>query len=112
QWINKISLFLFKREIANNLFVELWEMANDTNSIVCVTFTMKDNLGIYEGQIHKILSYNDDPEIMLSYYVCYDYNMSVISNYLNVENASLLVRYSDIQKFEWELVPIYDEVAL
>lgn len=106
QWANRISLFLFKREMTNNLFVELWESANDNNCVVCVTFTMKDKLGIYEGQIDKVSSYNSNPEIMLSYYICYDCNRQLISDYSNVENAKLLVRYSDIQKFEFELISI------
>lgn len=105
QWANNLSLSLFKREMTNNLFVELWENANDNNSIVCVTLTMKNNLGIYEGQIYKVSSYNNNPEILLAYYICYDCNMQVISDYSNNENANLLVHYSDIQRFEFELIP-------
>ena len=104
KWANKISLFLFKREMTNNVFVELWERANDSDAIVCVTLTMKDNVGIYEGQIYKVSSYNKNPEILLSYYICYDKDMNVISDYSNMENASLLVHYSDIQRFEFELI--------
>lgn len=104
KWANKISLFVFKREMANNMFVELWERANDTDAVVCVTLTMKNNVGIYEGQIYKVSSYNINPQILLSYYVCYDKDMNVISDYSNTENANLLVHYSDIQKFEFELI--------
>ena len=104
KWANKISLFLFKREMTNNVFVELWERANDSDAIVCVTLTMKDNVGIYEGQIYKVSSYNKNPEILLTYYICYDKDMNVISDYSNMENASLLVHYSDIQRFEFELI--------
>ena len=100
-------IFLFKREMATNMFVELWERANDSDAIVCVTLTMKDNVGIYEGQIYKVSSYNTNPEILLSYYICYDKNMNVISDYSNTEYASLLVHYSDIQKFEFELISNY-----
>lgn len=107
EWANKFSLFLFKREMATNMFVELWERANDSDAIVCVTLTMKDNVGIYEGQIYKVSSYNTNPEILLSYYICYDKNMNVISDYSNTEYASLLVHYSDIQKFEFELISNY-----
>lgn len=104
QWANKVSLILFKREMTSDLFVELWEKANDNNAVICVTLTMKDNLGIYEGQIYKVSSYNNNPEILLTYYTCYDYNMHVISDYSEIDNASLLVRYSDIKRFEFELI--------
>lgn len=104
KWANKISLFLFKREMTNNMFVELWERANDSDAIVCVTLTMKDNVGIYEGQIYKVSSYNTNPEILLAYYICYDKDINVISDYSNTENAIVLVHYSDIQKFEFELI--------
>lgn len=104
KWANKISLFLFKREMTNNMFVELWERANDSDAIVCVTLTMKDNVGIYEGQIYKVSSYNTNPEILLAYYICYDKDLNVISDYSSTENSSLLVHYSDIQKFEFELI--------
>ena len=103
KWANKVFQFLFKREMVNNLFVELWEEANEKNAVVCVTLTMKDNLGIYEGQINKVSSHNNDQEILLAYYICYDYDMHVISDYSDIDNASLLVHYSDIQKFEFEL---------
>lgn len=106
EWANKISLFLFKREMANNMFVELWEKAKENDAIVCVSLAMKNNLGIYEGQIYKVSSYNKNPEILLSYYICYDCNMNVISDYSSIENTNLLVHYSDIQKFEFELVSI------
>ncbi len=106
QWANKISVSLFNREMNNNLFVELWEKANDNNSVVCVTLTMKDDIGIYEGQIYKVSSYNNNPKIMLLYYTLYDYNMNIISDYSNTQNTSLLVQYSDIQKFEFELISV------
>lgn len=104
KWANKISLFLFKREMTSNMFVELWERANDSDAIVCVTLTMIDNVGIYEGQIYKVSSYNTNPEILLSYYICYDKDMNVISDYSNTENTCLLVHYSDVLKFEFELI--------
>lgn len=104
EWANKISVLFFRREMSNNLFVELWENANDNNSVIIVTLTMKDNLGIYEGQIYKVISYNSNPEILLSYYICYDNNMRVISDYSNIDNVNLLVCYSDIQKFEFEFI--------
>lgn len=104
EWANKVSLFLFKREMTNNMFVELWERANDDDAIVCVTLTMKEDVGIYEGQIYKVSSYNVNPKILLSYYICYDHDMNVISDYSSTDNASLLVHYSDIQKFEFELI--------
>ena len=104
KWANNISLFLFKREMTNNLFVELWERAKKDDAIVCVTFTMKDNVGIYEGQIYKVSSYNKNPEILLSYYVCYDCNMNIVADYSSTDNTNLLVHYSDIQKFEFELI--------
>lgn len=104
KWANKVSLLLFKREMTSNMFVKLWERANDENAIVCVSLTMKDNVGIYEGQIYKVSSYNTNPEILLLYYICYDQNMNVISDYSCTDNACLLVRYSDIQKFEFELI--------
>jgi len=106
EWANKISVLFFRREMTNNIFVELWENANDNNSAIYVTLTMKDNLGIYEGQLYKVTSYNSNPEILLSYYSCYDDNMHVISNYSNIDNVNLLVCYSDIQKFEFEFIPI------
>ena len=37
RWANQLSLILFKREMTNNFFVELWERARDEDSIVCVT---------------------------------------------------------------------------
>lgn len=104
RWANQLSLLLFKREMTNNFFVELWEKARDEESIVCVTLTMKDNISIYEGQLYKVSSYNKNPEILLSYYTCYDNKMKVISDYSNTENVNLLVRYSDIQRFEFELI--------
>lgn len=110
KWANRISVVLFKREMANNLFVELWENANDANAVVCVILTMKEDIGVYEGQISKVSSYNCNPEILLSYYVCYDYNMNVISDYSSVENASILIHYSDIVKFEFELISIHDDM--
>lgn len=106
EWANKISLFLFKREFTNNIFVELWENSNNSDSVVCVTLTMKNNLGIYEGQIYKVFSYGINPEIILSYYVCYDYNKNIISDFSNSENASLLVHYSDIYSIEFEIKSI------
>ena len=105
KWANQVSLSFFKREMTNNMFVELWERASDENAVVCVTLTMKDNSGIYEGQIYKVSSYNKNPDILLSYYICYDNSMKIISDYSNTENVSLLVRYSDIQRFEFELIP-------
>lgn len=104
KWANQISLVLFKREMVNNMFVELWERAADQNAIVCVTLTMKDKVGIYEGQIYKISSYCSNPEILLSYYICYDAEGNVISDYSNTENVSLFVNYSDILRFETELI--------
>lgn len=104
KWVNQLSLIFFKREMTNNLFVELWERASDEDSIVCVTLTMKDNIGVYEGQLYKVSSYNKNPEILLSYYICYDNEMKVISDYSNTENVNLLVHYSDIQRFEFELI--------
>lgn len=103
KWANQVSLFLFKREMTNNIFVELWERARDKDAIVCVTLTMKDSIGIYEGQLYKVSSYNKNPEILLSYYTCYDNKMKIVSDYSNTENVNLLVRYSDIQRFEFEL---------
>ena len=105
-WANEVSLLLFKREMANNLFVELWEKANDNNAVICATLTMKDNLGIYEGQIYKVSSYNNNPEILLAYYICYDCNMNIISDYSSIDNANLVVRFSDIQRFEFELITV------
>ena len=90
--------------MTSNMFVELWERTCDKDVIVCVTLTMKDNFGIFEGQIYKVSSYNKNPEILLSYYICYDNNMKIISDYSNTENINLLVHYSDIQKFEFELI--------
>lgn len=107
-WANKLSLFLFKREFTNNMFVELWEISNNCSAVVCVTLTMKDNLGIYEGQIYKVFSYGSNQEILLSYYVCYDYNKHVISDYSSFENSYLLVHYSDIQAIEFEIIPTND----
>ncbi len=104
KWANQVSLFLFKREMTSNMFVELWERTCDKDVIVCVTLTMKDNFGIFEGQIYKVSSYNKNPEILLSYYICYDNNMKIISDYSNTETINLLVHYSDIQKFEFELI--------
>lgn len=106
KWANQVSLFLFEREMTNNIFVELWEEANSKDAIVCVTLTMKNNIDIYEGQISKVSSYNNNPEILLSYYSCYDKNMNIISDYSDTENTNLLVHYSDIQKFEFELIPV------
>lgn len=106
KWANQVSLFFFKREMTNNIFVELWESARDKDAVVCVTLTMKDGIGIYEGQLYKISSYNKNPEILLSYYTCYDNTMKIISDYSNTENVNLLVRYSDIQRFEFELIQI------
>ena len=107
-WANKLSLFLFKREFTNNMFVELWENSNNCSAVVCVTLTMKDNLVIYEGQIYKVFSYGSNQEILLSYYVCYDYNKHVISDYSSFENSYLLVHYSDIQAIEFEIIPTND----
>lgn len=104
KWANQLSLFLFKREMTNNIFVELWERARDKDAIVCVTLTMKDSIGIYEGQIYKVSSYNKNPEILLSYYICYDNKMKIISDYSSTENVNLVVHYSDIQRFEFELI--------
>ncbi len=104
RWANQLSLILFKREMTNNFFVELWERARDEDSIVCVTLTMKDNISIYEGQLYKVSSYNKNPEILLSYYTCYDNERKVVSDYSNAENVNLLVHYSDIQRFEFELI--------
>lgn len=106
QFANKISLFCFKREMTNNLFVELWEKATDKNCVVLVTFTMKNNIGIYEGQIYKVLSYNTNPNIILSYYICYDNEMKILCDYTDDDNSLIIVNYSDIQRAEYELVPI------
>lgn len=65
---------------------------------------MKDNISIYEGQLYKVSSYNKNPEILLSYYTCYDNERKVVSDYSNAENVNLLVHYSDIQRFELELI--------
>ena len=106
QFANKISLFCFKREMTNNLFVELWEKATDKNCVVLVTFTMKNKIGIYEGQIYKVLSYNTNPNIILSYYICYDNEMKILCDYTDDDNSQIIVNYSDIQRAEFELVPI------
>lgn len=105
-WTNQLSQFLFKREMTNPFFVELWETANHSNSVIYVTLTLENNLGVYEGQICKVSSFNINPEILLAYYICYDCNMRVVSDYSNTEHARLLVRYSDIKRFEFEFVPI------
>ena len=103
--INRISLVIFKRKMTNNLFVELWEKANDKNCVVLVTFTMKNNRGTYEGQLYQISSYNINPEIILSYYICYDNQMKILCDYTNHDDSYVIVNYSDIQRFEFELVP-------
>lgn len=102
---NKISVLIFGREMSNNFFVDLWEKATDSKCVVIVTCTMKDNIGIYEGQIYKVSSYNANPKILLSYYICYDNNMKTLCDYSNDENSHLLINYSDIQRFEYELIP-------
>lgn len=103
-WANKVSSVLFKREITNNLFVNLWEQANKEKCVVYVNMTMKDTNLIYEGQISRVSSYNDNPEITLAYYICFDNNMKVILDKSNSENDCMVVYYSDIKKFSYELI--------
>lgn len=105
-WLSSISLFLFNREIKQQLFVELWESADTSESALFVRLLMKNNLGIYEGQISKVLSYNSDPEFSLQYYKCYDTDMHIISDCSQRDEVYLIVRYSDVEKFEYELVPL------
>lgn len=82
------------------------EKATDKNCVVLVTFTMKNKIGIYEGQIYKVLSYNTNPNIILSYYICYDNEMKILCDYTDDDNSQIIVNYSDIQRAEFELVPI------
>lgn len=102
--INKISLSLFKREIENNLFVNLWEEANKKECVIHVEITMKDCNLIYKGQIFKVSSYNDDPEITLIYYTCLDSNNNLISDNSNFDDKGMVIYYSNIKFFSYELI--------
>lgn len=104
KWINNILLTLFKREIENNLFVNLWEEANEKDCILYVEITMKDLNLKYTGQILKVSSYNDNPEITLVYYTCLDSNNNLISDNSNFDDNGMIIYYSDIKLFEYNLI--------
>ncbi len=102
-WASEVSQFIFKREITNSFFVYLWELANDADSIVFLRVRMNGTTDIYDGQICQIFGHAKDSEILLAYYRRYDAQGTLIEDYSQVDKAYLLVRYSNIQCFEYEL---------
>lgn len=104
-WINDITLFLFKREVTNSFFVELWEKAYSQKSVVCLTIKKKNTKEICSGQVYKVSSYNTYPLIYLRFYTCYDENRKIVSDCSNNADLFLLIKYDDIEQFEFELIP-------
>lgn len=103
EWVNKLSIFLFKRRMSNNIFVDIWEESNKNDTIVFAKLILKDNLGTYKGQIKKIELYNNDPAITLSYYSYCDANNEHICDYSSMDHANVIVKYSEVQLFEYVL---------
>lgn len=104
-WINNISLFLFKREVTNSFFVELWKKAYGQKSVVCLTIQKKNKTEMYSGQVYKVSFYNTYPLIYLKFYTCYDEDGIIVSDCSDNADLYLLISYDDIEHFEFELIP-------
>lgn len=105
---NQISLDFLDRELSNSIFLDLWERANNLDAVIYVVLTLKDGKGIYEGQISKIISYNNNPALQLAYYKILDTNNNLVSDCSDVDTAEVVIQYSDIEKFEYDIISIGD----
>lgn len=107
---NQISLKLLKREVSNSIFLDLWERANENNAVVYVVLTLKDEKRILEGQIAKIISLNSNPALQLAYYKILDSSNKLVYDCSNSCTAEVVVQYSDIKEFEYDIIPINNKI--
>lgn len=104
EWVSRLFQFCFGRELDNNIFVELWVQSAHKGKVLSVEIALKNSNKIYLGQVHKVIQYNTDPIVILRCYMCIDSDEKIISDKTEKEDSYIVIRYSDIEKLEYDLL--------